>query len=271
MEFPEPLIPGRLQRRYKRFLADVVLDAGSAGGGEVVAHCANPGSMLGLAEPGSRVWLSPAGNPARKLRWSWELVEVPAQSGGQSGAQGAGQGMGQGVSSAGGCLVGINTGRANALVGEALAAGRIPELAGYDTLRREVRYGANSRVDFLLERAAGASGAAPACYLPPCHLEVKSVTLARGGGLAEFPDAVTARGSKHLAELAAVARRGGRAVLLFLVQRADCARVAAAADIDPAYAAALAQAKADGVEILCYNCRLSPAAIALDARLPLAL
>ena len=262
MEFPEPLIPGRLQRRYKRFLADVVLDAGSAGGGEVVAHCANPGSMLGLAEPGSRVWLSPAGNPARKLRWSWELVEVPAQSGGQSG----GQGMGQGGGSAGGCLVGINTGRANALVGEALAAGRIPELAGYDTLRREVRYGANSRVDFLLERAAGPSSAAP-----PCYLEVKSVTLARGGGLAEFPDAVTARGSKHLAELAAVARQGGRAVLLFLVQRADCARVAAAADIDPAYAAALAQAKADGVEILCYNCRLSPAAIALDARLPLAL
>jgi sugar fermentation stimulation protein A len=263
MEFPEPLISGRLQRRYKRFLADVVLDAGSAGGGEVVAHCANPGSMLGLAEPGSRVWLSPAGNPARKLRWSWELVEVPAQSGGQSGGQGAG--------SAGGCLVGIHTGRANALVGEALAAGRIPELAGYDTLRREVRYGANSRVDFLLERAPGPSGAAPAGHLPPCHLEVKSVTLARGGGLAEFPDAVTARGSKHLAELAAVARQGGRAVLLFLVQRADCARVAVAADIDPAYAAALAQAKADGVEILCYNCRLSPAAIALDARLPLAL
>lgn len=237
MHFPEPLIPGRLLRRYKRFLADVVLD----GGGEIVAHCANPGSMLGLAEPGSRVWLSPAGNPARKLRWSWELVEV------QGGT--------------GGCLVGINTGRANALVGEALAAGRIAELAGYDGLRREVRYGANSRVDFLLERAGQ----------PPCYLEVKSVTLTRGGGLAEFPDAVTARGSKHLAELAAVARRGGRAALLFLVQRADCARVAVAADIDPAYAAALGQAKADGVEILCYSCRLSPAAIALDARLPLAL
>ena len=247
MEFPEPLIPGRLQRRYKRFLADVVLEAGGAGGGAVVAHCANPGSMLGLAEPGSRVWLSPAGNPARKLRWSWELVEVG----------GCPPGLMAGTTT----LVGINTGRANALVGEALAAGRIPELAGYDTLRREVRYGANSRVDFLLERAGA----------PPCHLEVKSVTLMRSGGLAEFPDAVTARGSKHLAELAAVARRGGRAVLLFLVQRADCARVAAAADIDPAYAAALAQAKADGVEIVCYNCRLSPASIALDARLPLAL
>lgn len=252
MQFPAPLVPGRLLRRYKRFLADVVLDGGSAGGGEVVAHCANPGSMLGLAEPGARVWLSPADNPARKLRWSWELVEA--------GGCPAGRRAGKTT------LVGIHTGRANALVGEALAAGRIAELAGYDSLRREVRYGAASRVDFLLERAPGASSGAP-----PCYLEVKSVTLTRGGGLAEFPDAVTARGSRHLAELGAIARGGGRAVLLFLVQRADCTRVAAAADIDPAYAAALSQAKADGVEILCYNCTLSPAAIALDARLPLAL
>jgi sugar fermentation stimulation protein A len=233
MRFPEPLIPGRLQRRYKRFLSDVVLDDGT----EVVAHCANPGSMLGLAQPGSRVWLSPAANPARKLRYSWELVE------------------------AGGALVGINTGRANALVGEALEAGRVPELAGYDSRRREVRYGTNSRVDFLLERPGA----------PPCYLEVKSVTLRRGGTLAEFPDAVTARGTRHLAELGIVARQGSRAVLFFLVQRDDCERVAAAADIDPAYAAALGEAQAAGVEILCYKCNLSPTGIALDARLPLAL
>jgi sugar fermentation stimulation protein A len=233
MRFPEPLIPGRLQRRYKRFLSDVVLDDGT----EVVAHCANPGSMLGLAQPGSRVWLSPAANPARKLRYSWELVE------------------------AGGALVGINTGRANALVGEALEAGRVPELAGYDSRRREVRYGTNSRVDFLLERTGA----------PPCYLEVKSVTLRRGGTLAEFPDAVTARGTRHLAELGIVARQGSRAVLFFLVQRDDCERVAAAADIDPAYAAALGGAQAAGVEILCYKCNLSPTGIALDARLPLAL
>jgi sugar fermentation stimulation protein A len=233
MRFPEPLIPGRLQRRYKRFLSDVVLDDGT----EVVAHCANPGSMLGLAQPGSRVWLSPAANPARKLRYSWELVE------------------------AGGALVGINTGRANALVGEALEAGRVPELAGYDSRRREVRYGTNSRVDFLLERPGA----------PPCYLEVKSVTLRRGGTLAEFPDAVTARGTRHLAELGIVARQGSRAVLFFLVQRDDCERVAAAADIDPAYAAALGEAQTAGVEILCYKCNLSPTGIALDARLPLAL
>jgi len=234
MQFPEPLVAARLERRYKRFLADVTLEAS---GETVVAHCANPGSMLGLAAPGSRVWLSPAADPARKLRWSWELVEVDGQ------------------------LVGIHTGRANALVAEALASGRVAELAGYDRIRREVRYGAASRVDFLLEGDGK----------PSCHLEVKSVTLMRGGGLAEFPDAVTARGTRHLAELAAVARAGGRAALLFLVQRADCDRVAAAADIDPAYAAALAQARADGVEVFCYSCRLSPAAVALDAPLPVAL
>lgn len=248
MQFPEPLVPGRLQRRYKRFLADVLLDSGEA----VVAHCANPGSMLGLAAPGARVWLSPAAGPGRKLAWSWELVEAAAPDGPANG----------------GCLVGINTGRANALVAEALAAGRIAELAGYDGFRREVRYGARSRVDFLLQPAAGSP--LPPCHLP-CHLEVKSVTLRRGAGPAEFPDAVTVRGSKHLAELAAVARGGGRAVLLFLVQRGDCAAVAPAGDIDPAYAAALAAAQADGVEILCYNCRVTPAAIALDAPLPLAL
>jgi sugar fermentation stimulation protein A len=233
MQFPDPLIRGRLQRRYKRFLADIVLDDGR----EVVAHCANPGSMLGLAEPAATVWLSPARNPARKLKYSWELVEAD------------------------GALVGIHTGRANALVAEALDAGAIAELLGYDRRRPEVRYGANSRVDFLLESPAR----------PPCYLEVKSVTLKRGGSLAEFPDSVTARGAKHLAELAEVTRQGHRAVLFFLVQRGDCDRVAAASDIDPAYASALADARAAGVEVLCYSCRLSPAGILLDARLEMAL
>jgi sugar fermentation stimulation protein A len=242
MQFPDTLIRGRLQRRYKRFLADVVLEDGT----EVVAHCANPGSMLGLAAPGAAVWLSPASNPARKLRYSWELVEA--------------DGPGPGAKA----LVGIHTGRANALVGEALAAGRVPELAGYPVLRREVRYGTNSRVDFLLE---GAPDEAPG---PPCYLEVKSVTLRRQGATAEFPDAVTARGAKHLAELAAMAGQGARAVLFFLVQRGDCDRVAAAADIDPAYAKALESALRQGVEVVCYKCDLSPAGIVLDAPLPLA-
>ncbi len=233
MQFPDPLIRGRLQRRYKRFLSDITLDDGS----EVVAHCANPGSMMGLAEPGAPVWLSPSRNPARKLKYSWELVEVD------------------------GGLVGINTGRANALVAEGLEAGKVPELAGYAGRRAEVRYGAKSRVDFLLEDPAR----------PACYVEVKSVTLKRSPGLAEFPDAVTARGTKHLGELAEMVRQGQRAVLFFLVQRGDCDRVAPAADIDPAYAAALDRALAAGVEILCYQCNLSPAGIALDERLPLAL
>jgi sugar fermentation stimulation protein A len=234
MQFPALLVPGRLERRYKRFLSDVRLDDGET----VVAHCANPGSMLGLAAPGARVWLSPADNPARKLRWSWELVEVPSENGD--------------------ALVGINTGRANALAEEALTAGRIPELTGYEGLRREVRYGTGSRVDFLLEGAT------------PCYLEIKSVTLKRRPGLAEFPDAVTARGRRHLAELAGMVQQGHRAVLLFLVQRGDCGRVAVAADIDPGYAAAFAEAQAAGVEILCYNCNLTPAGIAVERRLPLA-
>ncbi len=233
MQFPEPLIPGRLQRRYKRFLSDIILDDGT----EVVAHCANPGSMMGLAAPGAPVWLSPANNPSRKLKYSWELVEAD------------------------GALVGIHTGRANALVAEALEAGKIPELGGYQGWRPEVRYGTNSRIDFLLEGEGR----------PACYLEVKSVTLKRGGTTAEFPDAVTARGAKHLAELVEVVRQGRRAVQFFLVQRADCDRVAVAADIDPAYAEALAEAVAGGVEVICYKSNLSPAAITLDDRIELAL
>lgn len=233
MRFPDPLLRGRLQRRYKRFLSDVTLDDGR----EVVAHCANPGSMMGLAPPGATVWLSPSRNPARKLKFSWELVDID------------------------GSLVGINTGRANALVAEGLDTGKVPELAGYARRRAEVRYGNASRVDFLLEDDGR----------PDCYVEVKSVTLRREGPLAEFPDAVTARGTRHLGELAEMVRQGRRAVLLFLVQRADCAAVAPAADIDPAYAEALTGAMDAGVEILCYQCNLSPEAVALDARLPLAL
>lgn len=232
MNFPDPLIRGRLIRRYKRFLADVTLETGDT----VTAHCANPGSMMGLAEPDSEVWLSPSRNPTRKLAYSWELVR------------------------AGGGLVGVNTARPNALVEEALAAGRVAELAGYGRTRREVPYGANSRIDLLLEDDAR----------PPCYVEVKSVTLCRGGGLAEFPDAVTARGAKHLGELATVAATGARAVLLYLAQRDDCTRFAVAADIDPAYARAAAAARSAGVEILCYACAVSPAGIALTAPLPFA-
>jgi len=220
MRFPEPLVPGRLLRRYKRFLADVRLEDGQ----EVTAHCANPGSMLGLAEPDARVWLSPARNPERKLRYTWELVE------------------------AAGALVGINTGHPNGLVAEAIAAGLVPELAGYDGLRREVRYGLNSRVDILL---AGAGR-------PDCYVEVKNVHMMRGGQLAEFPDSVTKRGAKHLDELARMVADGHRAIIFFLVQRADCRRLGLAGDIDPGYAEAFARGTSQGVEALCYSCMMTP-------------
>lgn len=233
MQFPDTLIPGRLIRRYKRFLSDIEMPDGAV----VVAHCANPGSMLGLATPGMIAWLSPATNPARKLKYSWELVESD------------------------GALVGINTGRANALVAEALDQGRLKELREFKAMRREVPYGDNSRVDFLLQSEETGD----------CYLEVKSVTLKRSGKRAEFPDSVTARGAKHLRELAKIAQGGQRAVLLFVVQRGDCEAVSVAADIDPAYAGALNEAMAQGVEVLCYSCKVSPEAVVLDAGLPLAL
>ena len=231
MEFTLPLVPGRLVRRYKRFLADVSL----ADGTEVVAHCANPGAMLGIAEPGMEVWLLPTPGKGRKLGWSWELARV------------------------GDGFVGINTGRPNALVAEALAADRIPELAGYATHRREVPYGRQSRVDFLLS-APGR---------PDCLLEVKNVHLRRTGSLAEFPDCVTARGARHLDELGDAAEAGRRAVLLYLVQRDDCTAFSVAADLDPAYARAFERAQARGLQALCYDCRLSPSGIALGGPLPL--
>ena len=236
MRFPDPLLPGTLVGRYKRFLADIVLDTGEA----VTAHCANSGSMLSVDAPGAEVRLSPARNPERKLRYTWEMIRID------------------------GGLVGINTGHPNGLAAEAVKAGTIPELAGYASLRREVRYGRNSRIDLLLEGNGR----------PPCYVEVKNVTLRRGGGAdapAEFPDAVTARGAKHLEELAAMVGAGHRAVMLFLVQREDCPRFAIAADIDPAYAEGLARARAAGVEALCYGCRLAPEEIVLDKPIPLAL
>lgn len=231
MRFPRPLVRAVLLRRYKRFLADVRLPDGS----DVTAHCANPGSMLGLAEPGSEIWLLPAAGGQRKLAWSWELVR------------------------AGTDLVGVNTAHPNRLAAEALVEGRIPELGGYAGQRREVAYGAASRIDLLLERPGH----------PICYVEVKNVHLRRGED-AEFPDSVTARGAKHLAELAAMAAAGCRAVMLFVVQRADCARFRIAADIDPAYAGAFERARAAGVEALCYYCRVNTDGIEIEAPLTIA-
>jgi len=233
MRFSVPLVPATLVRRYKRFFADVTL----ASGEEATVHCANPGAMTGLAEPGSKVFLSVSDNPKRKLQMSWELVEAREPWGTT--------------------LVGINTAHPNALVAEALAAGAIAELAGYDTIRREVRYGEKSRVDFVLSGKGR----------PDCYVEVKNVHLMREAGLAEFPDSVTARGTRHLGDLAAMAERGARAAMLYLVQRADAGRFALAADIDPAYSAAFAKARAAGVEALVYACHLTAAEITVGCRI----
>ncbi len=218
MRFPRPLVPAVLLKRYKRFLADIRLMDGT----ETTAHCANPGAMLGVAEPGTEVWLLPCPDPKRKLAWSWELARV-----------GAG-------------LVGINTGLPNALAAEAIAAGRIAALRNYAVLRREVAYGRGSRIDLLLESPGR----------PICYVEVKNVHLRRGDA-AEFPDSVTRRGAKHLAELANTVAAGHRAVMLYVVQREDCRGFAIAGDIDPVYAMAFDDARRAGVEVLCYACRVS--------------
>ncbi|HVJ39970.1 MAG TPA: DNA/RNA nuclease SfsA [Dongiaceae bacterium] len=280
MDYPTPLIPARLLRRYKRFLADVILPDGS----EAIVHCPNPGSMLGLADAGTVCWLSDHRGGSRKLPFGWELAELVAPL--QTTPAQAPQAQAPQAQAApakiaplpaapgetgGRHLVGINTGHANIIVAEALAAGRIAALAGYDEIRREVKVGSRSRLDFqLLRQPGGQSGPAPSCFV-----EVKSVTLSRHRGLAEFPDAPTTRGARHLTDLADLAAQGHRAVLLFLVQRDDCSRVSCAADIDPAYASTLRQV-AGQVDIHAYGCAFTwtdgrPAALSLAGEIPVEL
>jgi sugar fermentation stimulation protein A len=235
MRFASPLIPATLIRRYKRFLADVKLD----GGGEITVHVANPGAMTGLAAPGSRVWLSKSDNAKRKLPYSWELVEADFGTGPE--------------------LVGVNTGHPNLLVAEALAAQAIPDLAGYDSVRREVKYGTNSRIDFLLECEGR----------PPCYVEIKNVHLMRSAGLAEFPDCFTARGAKHLDELAAMAAGGARALMLFVIQIGSTKRFSLARDIDRAYGAAFDRARDMGVAAVAWKCAVGREGIEVAEPVPI--
>lgn len=239
MRFDPPLIPATLVRRYKRFLADVTL----ADGTTVTAHCPNPGSMMGLDAPGLPAWLSRSDDPKRKLAHTLEVLELP------DGA------------------VGIHTGRPNALVAEAIEAGVIAELAGYGSMRREVKYGTNSRVDLLLEGHPDDPR--------PAWVEVKNVHLRRETGphpsAAEFPDSVTKRGAKHLVDLAERVAAGDRAVMVFCVQRTDCDHFRVAGDIDPAYLEGLRAATAAGVEAVAYVCAVSPTAIAVEKPIPIVL
>ena len=229
MNFEHPLVRGRLIKRYKRFLADVELQDGQI----VTAHLANSGAMLGTSDPGLEVWLAPAAGPTRKLAWSWELCRVD------------------------GVLVGVNTAHPNRVVAEAIAAGQIPELAGYAHLKREVKYGTNSRIDILLTDPAR----------PPCYVEVKNVHL-KTGPWAEFPDAVTVRGTKHLNELTNMVAQGARSVMVYLVQREDCTGFRPAAAIDPVYAQTFVKAIQGGVEAICYTCRISLQNIDIGSTLP---
>ncbi|MAR91478.1 MAG: DNA/RNA nuclease SfsA [Pseudomonadales bacterium] len=233
MKFDPPLATGTLVRRYKRFLADITL----ADGTELTLHCPNTGSMKNCQAPGSTVWYSDSGNPKRKYRHTWELVQVGPKA-----------------------IAGINTGRANALVKEAVLAGVIPELAGYEQVCSEVKYGSeNSRIDLLLK--------APSVR---CYVEVKNLTLGEGE-IGYFPDAVTERGRRHLRELEAMVAAGHRAVLFFCVQHSGVVEARPADHIDPAYGAALRQAHRAGVEILAWQCQLSADEIRLHQPLPVVL
>ena len=225
------MVPATLVKRYKRFLSDHRLESGEV----ITASCPNTGTMLGLTTPGSATWLVHAPSPTRKYDFRWELIEDE------------------------GTWVGINTGRPNALVEEAIRAGVITELAGYADLRREVKYGTNSRIDLLLEDPGR----------PQAFVEVKNCHLRRQAGLAEFPDSITTRGAKHLDELAAQVALGHRAVMVFCVQRADCDHFDVAADIDPGYAVAFQRARAAGVEALAYVCHVSAETIALTHSIPI--
>ncbi|WP_147126370.1 DNA/RNA nuclease SfsA [Shimia ponticola] len=230
MRFQTPLVPGTLIRRYKRFLAEVEL----ADGAIVTAHCPNPGSMMGLKAPGLKVWLEPNDDPKKKLKYGWRVAEP------------------------GGVMVGIDTATPNRIVKEALEARRVTELADYGTVRPEVKYGTNSRVDFLLTEPG----------LPDAYVEVKNVHLLRRDDWAEFPDSVTTRGAKHLYELSDMVAQGHRAIMLYVVQYMGCGRFTLAEDLDPAYAKAYRAAREAGVEMLAYGCDVSPEEITLAGPMP---
>ncbi|MBH98056.1 MAG: DNA/RNA nuclease SfsA [Rhodospirillaceae bacterium] len=236
MKFEVPLLKGRLVRRYKRFLADVILSDGN----ETTVHCPNTGSMLGCNEPGSTVWLLQVDNPNRKYPLGWELVEV-SQS----------------------VLVGINTSRSNSLVAEALENRIISQLADFNVVRREVKIpNTRSRIDFLL------SGHQTE---PDCYLEVKNVTAALDNGQGFFPDAVSDRATRHVEELAHRVEDGQRGALCYCVQRADVEYVTPADEIDPEYGKALRRAVEVGVEVYALGATVTPEAVILDKNIPVKL
>jgi len=217
MQFKTNLIKGKLLKRYKRFLADIILEDGT----EEVSYCPNPGSMMGLATAGTTVWLEPNNDPKKKLKYGWRLVEYKNQ------------------------MICIDTSIANIVIKEALEKKEIPELS-YQGFKPEVKYSDNSRIDFLLTSPSQQT-----------YLEIKSVTLMREKGLAEFPDSITKRGSKHLEDLSKMVTSGHKAVLLFLCMRNDVDRVRIAADLDSIYSASIKAALKSGVQLICYDTQVT--------------
>lgn len=227
LEWPK-LLRGELIRRYNRFMADVRLRNGHV----VTAHCPNTGRMLACSQAGRPVYLSRHHRQERKLKYTWELIQMPTS------------------------LVGVNTNVPNRLVETAIASGRVPQLSGYDTIRREVPYGRNSRIDLLLQNGG------------LCYVEVKNCTLVEEG-TALFPDAVTERGRKHLEDLQREVHRGNRAVMFYLIQRMDAERFRPADTIDKAYGKALRRSMARGVEALAYDVVMDTGGIRLNRQIPI--
>lgn len=231
MIFETPLVPARLIARYKRFLFDAELETGEI----ITGSCPNTGSMRGLTAPGSRIWMSVHESTTRKYRHVLELVEAD------------------------GTVVGVNTAMPNRIAAEAIAAGLVPPLGGYQTMRREQKYGRNSRIDLLLVDPARGNA----------YVEVKNVHFMRQNGLSEFPDTVTARGAKHLEKLGDMAEAGHRAVMLFVIQRYDCESFKISGDLDPVYATAFRRAWQRGVEAFALKCRVSSREIAASRLIPI--
>jgi sugar fermentation stimulation protein A len=231
MLFEQPLVPARLISRYKRFLFDAELDSGEI----ITGFCPNTGSMQGLTAPGSRIWLSEHDSPTRKYRHVFEMIEAD------------------------GTVVGVNTAMPNRVATEAIAMGQVADLGDYTTVRREQKYGRNSRIDLLLTDP----------LRPTTYVEDKNVHFMRSTGLAEFPDTVTARGAKHLEELGDMAEAGHRAVMLFVIQRHDCDRFRICSDLDRFYASAFDRALMRGVEAYALRCRISPSEITPAGLIPM--
>ena len=231
MDFSSKLVKAKFIKRYKRFFSDHILEDGSL----ITAHCANTGAMLGVNKEGVTSWLSKSNDPKRKLKWSWELVQIDKT------------------------IIGINTHNPNKIVQEAIQNNKIKELIDYSILKREVKYGTNSKIDILLQDDSKKD----------CYVEIKNVHLSREKGLAEFPDAITTRGAKHLRELSLISKSGLRAVMLYLIQRNDCNFFKIAQDIDTEYAEEFNNALNAGVEVICMDTILSNKAIDIGKNIQL--